>query len=278
MKREAGFSLIEILVAAGLLLMLALAAQQLISSTTKGAGNLERRLRYRDLVEDIRFQFSNSRLCSEYIRNVPLSEGAPARVALGPQLEVADGVVLHDYGLKVNRLVMRNVRQHLGGRRTLLKPGGELAGEYTESVTVGELYIEAEMKGGGTPLRPLSVVRIARVERRGAIQEDFCYGSREGGSSGPSGGPSEGEWADGGFDAPSSGAVQGRPAMGGGASPRGPAQAAEPSAPLGNCPIEDASERVAAGRARLFEGETLRFLQSGRGISLRCRGGVLERF
>ncbi|MGZ6381503.1 MAG: hypothetical protein ACXWSZ_11490 [Bdellovibrionota bacterium] len=166
-------------IAGALLIGLAMGAYQLLGNVSKSAGDLEKRAHFRDLAEDIRFVFSQPGLCEEATRDMTFSEDAPVSLPLRPGLVLETGTSLPDYGLKITRLTMKNVRAFPAFTKTLLKPNGEIAGVYSEESVVADIFLEASLLGSNHALKGQNVSRIAITHRRGVITESLCYGNHE---------------------------------------------------------------------------------------------------
>jgi len=169
----------EVVIAGALLAGLALGAYQLLGNVSKQTGDLEKRAHFRDLEEDIRFVFSQSALCEEATQDMTFSEDAPFSLPLRPGLVLGAGTTLPDYGLKILKLTVKNVRSFPAVSKTLLKPNGEIAGTYSEDSVVADIYLEASLLGSNHALKGQSVSRIALTHRRGVITENLCYGNHE---------------------------------------------------------------------------------------------------
>jgi hypothetical protein len=299
MKRQHGFSLIEVMLAGALMIGLGMAAWQLVTATTKSTGDLEKRQRYHDLVEDLRFLFSTTAQCLAHFPYDSFREEAETRLRLAGDKVVGKDVTLPEYGLKVTRLYFKNLVSYSDVTLPLMSPAGQLLGQYTEQVDTGDLMLEAQLLGSGHALKPVNVVRIALVRRTGALDGETCIGNHDiaggGGNGGAKGGASlladrqplpartarnesssaasgsssAGEAEDGGErDSASTPSKQ----LAIGRSGRGGAYNA-----AADCFLHDDQAKRLTGRERIIEGETLKFSRMpGLTTFLRCVHGRIE--
>lgn len=177
--KQKGFSLIEVMIAGAVMIGLALGIQQLVSANAKSAGDLEKRMRFRDLVEDIRFVFTNSALCRESFNPDRYQDGAEVELALKRGTTLKKGEVLHEYGLKIDSLTLQDVRTFSQPRKTLFGPNGEYHGQYSEEATAADLQIVVRLIDAKQPLKAVTAVRVMNIRRTGAISEDGCYGNHD---------------------------------------------------------------------------------------------------
>jgi hypothetical protein len=177
--KEKGFTIFEVLIAGTIMIGVAVAAYQLLGNISKSTGDLEKRTRYRDLVDDIRFVFAEPDLCRENFERFPVVEGADVTLQISPGATLQGNTPLPDYGLKVDRLYLKNVQSFPPLRKTLFRETGEVLGTYYESAQVADVYVEASMLGSKTALKKMAAVRVALIKRSGDLTDFQCFGNHQ---------------------------------------------------------------------------------------------------
>lgn len=270
MKQEQGFSLIEVLIAGGLMIGVVFAVQSLLSNTSKSAGDIEKRMRHRDLVEDLRFAFYDNAQCLTAVRSLSFQNGQEMSLPLGNGT-VRAGALLPEYGLKVVHLYLQNVQNLPSDTFTLLLPSRQLIGQYEESRKTADLVLEAELMGSKKALKAQTVQRLTWLTRSGALTEELCFGNHEipgrnaGGGSGTGGGT--------GNASPGAAEVPGITLYGerGDGGAQGGAASRQPY-----CYITDSHTVALIGRDRLIDGESVTYPNDKGGVSsVRCERGRL---
>jgi hypothetical protein len=278
-KQEKGFSLIEVLIAGGLMIGVVFAVQSLIANTSKSSGDLEKRLRHRDLVEDLRFAFYDNARCLAAVRALSFRDGEELGIPLGEGVARA-GADLPSYGLRVMRLSLQNVQNIPQDTFTLLLPSRQLAGQYQESGRTADLVLEAQLMGSKKALKPIVVQRLTWLQRTGALAEELCFGNHDipgrSAASSPAGG--RGEGSQGGSSGEASRNESAGITLYEDAAPAsGKGNAANPAAarrPF--CYVTDPELAQALGRERLVEGESAGFRDGGGAMGwASCEGGRL---
>lgn len=273
LSRQRGFSLIEVLIAGAIMLCIVLAVQQLLASTSKGAGDLEKRLRHRDLVNDIRHLFFENTRCLELVRSWSFREGHEVQIPITGKY-VGAGTDLPEYGLRVTKFTLRNVRNIHAHNHNLLSTRGEHLGTYQESGNTADLYLEAQLMGSLRPLKAIAVQRITLLRRTGQLNEEICVGNHDvtgrslassGGSAGfsPSSTPAYyGNSSDPPLPPPSPGAAM---------------ASVEEAREIDYCLVEDHKLRSKSGRSRIYQNEQVRFTdEKGQANVMVCNAGRIS--
>lgn len=271
MNRQRGFSLIEVLIAGAIMLGIVLAVQQLLTFTTKGAGDLEKRLRHRDFVNDVRHLFFENTRCMEFVRAWSFREGQEVQLPVTGKY-VGAGTDLPEYGLRITKFTLRNVREIRPHNHNLLSVRGELLGTYQESGNTADLYLESQLMGSQRALKAIAVQRITLLRRTGQLNEEICTGNHDvtGQIAAASGDP--GSFSN--FSAASPAPYYGN------SSPPPPPESAAASGvarPKDYCIIDDQKLLSRSGRSRIYQNEKVRFTdEKGEARMMTCNAGRID--
>ncbi|RZA05435.1 MAG: hypothetical protein EOP11_12810 [Proteobacteria bacterium] len=277
MKQEQGFSLLEVLIAGSLMIGVVFAVQQLLTSTSKGAVDIEKRMRHRDLVDDLRFPFFDNARCLDLVKKWGFRNGEEVSLDLGRGLIAKGAADLPEYGIHIDHLQLQNVVEIPQDTFSLLLPNRQLLGQYQESGRTADLVLEARIMGGSRALKAIVVQKLTLLNREGALTEELCYGNHD------LPGRSTGEAAS--ATAPASASAGGR-ASGSDSSP-GVRSAATFYAPEGAearqpgklkpfCYITDSDLIARIGRDRLVDNEKVQYFDGQKNVGVSCSDGRLN--
>jgi Prokaryotic N-terminal methylation motif len=280
---QAGYSMMEVMVASSIMMVVVLGVYELIVNVNKSAGDIERRGRFHDLVDDIRFTFSQPALCAKSVRPAMWTEGAEVEVDLNDKTVAKAKAQLNDYGVVINHLVMRDVTPLPLASRTLVTSNDEVLARFEEADVMANIFIDASPINGKQPYRTLKVARVLHYARKGDFNEIGCVSSHDVIGKGLA--ASTDMLQEMMHIAKSSSAENGAQnvdaVVSGGVSPSAPGQ--QPAI-TGNrsekdCDIDDPEARKLTGRVRMANGEVLHYTNSkNQMVALGCVEGKISVF